>query len=259
MRLAQTGRRYAHELRLGAERADRRAANVAHAASETADHLEEHVAHGSLVRYPTLDPFRHELARRELALLEVPIGAPVLHRRQAAHAAHHLEATPLEQECLTGALFGAGEHRSHHHALRAGGERLHGVARILDSTVGDDGHVARAVDGVENGRELRNPDAGYHACRADRSRPDTDLHRVDTALDERAGALTRRDVPGDELDLGEPLTDIGRRVEDGLAVAVRRIDDDRVDPGIDERLGAHDEVPRAPDRGRDTQTAVLIL
>src|SRR5438270_2357 len=44
MRLAKAGRRYANELRLRAKRLDRRASNVAHAASQAADHLKEDVA-----------------------------------------------------------------------------------------------------------------------------------------------------------------------------------------------------------------------
>src|SRR4029079_10312731 len=104
--------------------ADRRAAHVAHAAPQAPNHLKEDVAHRSLVRYAPLDPFRHELSWGELTALEIPVGAAVLHRRQTAHAAHHLEAAPLEEERLAGALLGSGEHRSHHHAGGAGGERL---------------------------------------------------------------------------------------------------------------------------------------
>src|SRR2546426_4868003 len=51
------------------------------------------------------------------------------HGAQAAHAADHLEAPPLEQERLPRALFRAREHRAHHHAGGAGGECLHDVAR----------------------------------------------------------------------------------------------------------------------------------
>src|SRR6185503_6874025 len=133
---------------------DAAAAHVAHAAAQPPDHLEEHVEHGALVRYAPLDPFRHELLRRQLALLEVPVGAAVLHGGEAAHAAHHLEAPALEQERLARALLGASQHRAHHHARRAGGERLDRIARVLDAAVRDDGHVARAVDSVEHGGEL---------------------------------------------------------------------------------------------------------
>ena len=128
-----------------AQLVDRRAADVAHAAAKTADHLEQHVAHGAAIRHAPLDALGHQLLRRQLALLEVAIGASVLHRRETAHAAHHLEAASLEQERFARALLRAGEHRAHHHARRARGERLHGVARVLDAAVRDDGNVARAL------------------------------------------------------------------------------------------------------------------
>ena len=63
---------------------------------------------------------------------------------ETAHAADHLEAAALGQHRLAGTLLGAGQHRAHHHRGRAGGERLHDVAGVLDAAVGDDRHVARA-------------------------------------------------------------------------------------------------------------------
>ena len=88
---------------------------------------------------------------------------------------------------------------------RAGGERLHGVAGILDAAVGDHRNVARTFDRIEHRGELRNADARDDARRADRARPDADLHRIDAALHERACAFARRDVAGDELHLRERL------------------------------------------------------
>ena len=114
-----------------------------------------------------------------------------------------LKRRPSSRNDSPGTLLGAREHRSHHHARRAGGERLDDVARILDAAVGDDRNVARPFDRVEHRGELRNSDAGDDARRADRARPDADFHRVDAALDERRRAFARRDVAGDELDVRE--------------------------------------------------------
>src|SRR5436305_8404190 len=100
MRFAKAGRRYADELRLRAKRLDRRASNVAHAASQAADHLKEHVANRSLVRHAPLNALGHQLPRRQFTLLEIPVRAAVLHCRKASHSANHLEATTLEQERL---------------------------------------------------------------------------------------------------------------------------------------------------------------
>src|ERR1043166_8670049 len=121
MRFAQTGRGDAYEFGARAQLFDGGAAHVAHAAAHAADHLIKHVADGTLVRHASLDPLGHELPERKLAVLEVAVAASVLHRRQRTHAAHHLETSPLEQKRLARTLFGAGEHRPHHHARGPGG------------------------------------------------------------------------------------------------------------------------------------------
>ena len=52
------------------------------------------------------------------------------------------------------------------------------------------------------------------------------------------GALGGRDVAGDEVDVGKALADPADHVEHALRVAVRGVDDEHVDAGGDERLGA---------------------
>src|SRR4051812_15016693 len=115
MRLAKARGRDSDELRLTAEVVDRSASDIAHTAAKSADHLKEHVRHGPPIGHSTFDSFGNELLRRQLAFLEVTIGAAVLHRGKTPHAAHHLEATALEEKRLAGTFFGSGEHRSHHH------------------------------------------------------------------------------------------------------------------------------------------------
>src|SRR6185437_10402483 len=65
MRLAQSGRRDAHEFRFGAKGVDRPAAHVAHSAAQASNHLKEHVEHRPAIRNASLDAFRYEFLRRQ--------------------------------------------------------------------------------------------------------------------------------------------------------------------------------------------------
>jgi hypothetical protein len=96
-----------HELGLGPERIDGGGAGIAHARSQAADHLVEHVGDGTLVGDAPFDAFRHELLGGDLAVLEVAVGAAILHRGERAHAADHLEATALGEDRFARALLGA--------------------------------------------------------------------------------------------------------------------------------------------------------
>src|SRR5207247_1064128 len=61
------------------------------------------------------------------------------------------------------------------------------------------------------------------ARRADRARPDAHLHRVDAALDQRAGPRPARHVAAHELRVGKRLPHARHSVEHALGVAVRRV------------------------------------
>src|SRR5947207_1239788 len=98
VRLAESRRSNTHELRFSAELLDAGTANVPHSAAQSADHLEQHIAHRSLIGNAPLDSLGNQLLSRHLSFLEVSVGAAVLHGGEAAHASDHLEATPLEQE-----------------------------------------------------------------------------------------------------------------------------------------------------------------
>ena len=144
-------------------------------------------ATGPLYGHPSLDPFRHELGGRHLALLEVPVGRALLHRREAPHAADHLEAAALVEQRLAGALLGAGEHRAHHHAVGAGGERLHDVAGVLDAAVGDHRHVPpRPRPRPSMAVTCGTPTPVTTRVVQIEPGPDADLDRVHAALDQRA-------------------------------------------------------------------------
>src|SRR5256885_5031024 len=179
MRFAQAGRGHLNEFGLGAERLDVAHAAVPHPAAEAARHLEDPAGTWAFVRPPPLDPFGHELRGRDLAFLEIAVGGALFHGPEAPHAADHLEAPPLEQERFAGTLFRTGEHRAHHHALGARGERLHHIARVLDAAVGDHGDIPRPAHAIQDRRDLRDTDPGHDASRADRAGAHAHLYRVD--------------------------------------------------------------------------------
>src|SRR5690348_14494327 len=110
MRLTKSGAGDAYEFGLRTKLIDVRASYISHSTAQAADHLEEDVAHWSLVGNASFDSFRYQLPGRHLSFLEVPVGAPVLHRGETPHAANHLEATTLQQQRFARAFLGAGQH-----------------------------------------------------------------------------------------------------------------------------------------------------
>ena len=142
----------------------------------------------------------------------------------------------------------------------AGGDRLGDVARRGDAAVGDHRHPCRIATSahVEDRRDLRHADARDDAGRADRAGPDADLEAVGAGVDQRLGRLGGRDVAGDHLDVPLRL-DPPHHLDDRARVAVRRVDDDHVDLGGDERRGALERIGADADGGADAQPAPLVL
>ena len=68
-----------------------------------------------------------------------------------------------------------------------------------------------------------------------------------------------RDVAGDEIDVREAPAQRAHHVEHVLRVAVRGVDDEHVDVGGDQRVGALDGVARGADRGAAAQPAERVL
>src|SRR5205085_4481104 len=105
-----------HELGLAAHLVDRRAAAIPHRGADPAGHLEDDRDHRALVRDTAFDAFGHQLVGVRVGarvVLEVAVGAALLHRADRAHAAVALVAAALEQHDLARRLFGAGEHAAH--------------------------------------------------------------------------------------------------------------------------------------------------
>ncbi len=94
---------------------------------------------------------------------------------------------------------------------------------------------------------------------ADRAGADADLDRIGAGIDERASALGGGDIAGDDLHAVGELLDLLDGVEHALRVAVRGVDDDQVDAGIDQPLGTLDAA--VADRGRrgDAEPPLLVL
>ena len=65
---------------------------------------------------------------------------------------------------------------------------------------------------------------------------DADLDAVHTSIDQRLRPLARGDVARDDLRCVESLAQLGDHLQNSLAVPVRRIDDQQVDMGVDQRL-----------------------
>src|SRR5262249_20176497 len=126
----------ADEARVLPQLLDGVAAGVAHAAPDAAEHLVNVHRQAALVRDAPLDSLGDELLLLVDVALEVALLAAALHRPERAHTAIALVAAALVQDDLARRLLGPGEERADHHRARAGGQRLHDVAGVLDAPVG---------------------------------------------------------------------------------------------------------------------------
>ena len=85
------------------------------------------------------------------------------------------------------------------------------------------------------------------------------LIAVGAGIDQRLGAFGGRDIAGDDLHRVRQLLDARDRVEHVLRMAVRGIDHDEVDAGLDQRLGAREALVADRGGGGDAQAALLVL
>ena len=145
--------------------------------------------------------------------LEVAVGAAVGHRAERAHAAVDLVRAALVEDDLAGRLVGAGEERADHHASRAGGERLGDVARVLDAAVGDDRDAVRGARPRAASRIAvicGTPTPATTRVVQIEPGPMPTFTAVGAGLDQRLGALGRRDVAADDRQLGEVRRSVAR-------------------------------------------------
>src|SRR5687767_6605829 len=100
MRLSQTATSDAHELGLGTQGFDVRAAGVTHAAAQTPDQLKYHIGDRPLVGDASFNAFGNELASGACLILEVAVCGPFFHGSQGAHAPYSFEAAAFEQKAF---------------------------------------------------------------------------------------------------------------------------------------------------------------
>ena len=118
-----------------------------------------------------------------------------------------------------------------HHRVAAEEQRLEDGAVALDAAVGDERHAVSpaACAALDQRLQLRHAEAGGQPRRAAAAGADADLDGVDAALGEKPHAFGRRDVAGDQLDVGEALAERVDRAGHHHRVAVRDVDHDHVD------------------------------
>ena len=143
-------------------------------------------------------------------------------------------------------------------------QRLGDVAGVLQTAVGDHrdaGRPRREVRLVDRAH-LRDSDPGDDPGGADGARPDADLDRVGAGVDQGLRTGAGGDVAADDLDAAvapEVGLDPRDHVEHRALVAVRGVDDDHVDPGVDQQAGALVRVLAHAQGGTDDQPAAVVL
>src|SRR5215211_5376535 len=258
VRLAQPRAGDAHEARL-LEVADRRSAAVAHGLADAADQLVEDRGEAALVWHAALDPLGDEL----VDVLDVALEVAVLRERARAHGAEGahpavlLVALALGQHHLTRRLVRAGEKRAEHDDVGAGRDRLGDVSGGRHPAVRDQRYVNRGRRLV-NRSDLWHADAGDDAGRADRPGTLSQLDGIGARLHQRPGPLSRGDIAGNDLDVPLGLDPLDH-LQDAFGVAMRRVDDEDVDIGPDERAGPLERVRPDTDRGADAEATVAVL
>ena len=117
---------------------------------------------------------------------------------------------------------------------------------------------ARLRGALEHRGELRAADGGHHPRRAHGTRADADLDDVRAGRDEVARALGGDDVARDDRHLRVERADRAERVEHLALVAVRGVDDEHVDAGLEQLEGLLLDVAVDADRRGDAQAAVRV-
>ncbi len=136
-----------------------------------------------------------------------------------------------------------------HHGVAAEEQRLDDGAVALDAAVGDERNpVAHRHAALDERVKLRHAEVRVEPCGAAAARADADLDAVDAALGEIRRAVRGGDVAGDELEIAEPGAKRLERFRHDDRVAVRDVDDEHVDAGLDQLGGALEIVPFRADR-----------
>ena len=106
---------------------------------------------------------------------------------------------------------------------------------------------------------MRDTHTGHDARCADRTGTDAHFHRVGAGFRQHFCGLSRGNVAHHDVYVGEFRLGFFEFFDNALGVAVRRVDDDGIDTGIDQRFDAFHRVGCHPYAGGYTQTAFRIL
>ena len=174
-------------------------------------------------------------------VLEVAVGRAFAHRADRAHAAVLLVRAALEQDDVAGRLLGAGEHAAHHHGRRAGRDRLRDVARVADAAVGDDRDAAclrapRATLSIAVICGTPTP-ATMRVVQIEPGPMPTLTPSAPSSASARAAAPVAMLPPMTSM-FGYFVLIARTFAEHVRAVAVRGVDDEDVDAGGGQQLGA---------------------
>ena len=185
----------------------------------------------------------------------------MLHRAQRTHAAVHLVGTALIDFGRAGGLVRAREHTAEHDAGAARSQRLHDVAGILDAAVSNDADAVLVglFRAVRHRRHLRHADACHNTGRADRARPNADLHAVNSRGDQVMGCRRRRHIAREQLNIREALADGFHLTQHADGMAMRRIDGNHVHLRVQQRFDAIEHIVRHADRRAAEQTTLGVL
>lgn len=137
-------------------------------------------------------------------------------------------------EVLAWSLGRARKQAAHHDRTRTERERLHDVADVANTAVGDDRYaepVRELGDGVDRG-SLGTTDRHDFLCDANRARAHADTQTVRASGDEACRLLARHDVAGDDLKFGVRLLDPLDHLNLEDRVALRRVEHDDIQPSF---------------------------
>ena len=172
--------------------------------------------------------------------MEIAVGAALLHRTYAAHAAIAFVAAALVQNDFTRRFFCTGEHAAHHDARCPGCNRFGDVAAVAYTAVGNQRHAAavQSHGHVINRGDLRHADTGDNARGANRARANADLDRIRTGFSQCQRSRTRGDVAADHVNVRVVLFDPANPFDHAVAVTMCRIHHDGVNPGANQGFNA---------------------
>jgi len=117
---------------------DRLRTTISHTGPETAHQLKYGILHTALIRHTALYAFRHQLL---VVLLEIAVLRSLRHGAQRAHPPVYLELTSLIDLRAAGRLLTPSQQRTQHDYIGACGDGLGNIARILDSSICNDGYT----------------------------------------------------------------------------------------------------------------------